>query len=140
MSLETAIYSYLSGVTAVTDLVGTRIYPGQAPQGVALPYVIQFRVSTRRFPHVGGPSGMVRTRIQIDVYAATLDSAQSVFDALRDNLDGWRATLMDDVYVQSVNLDDEANDFTPSQDGADPGVHRIRADFIFVYSESDTSV
>lgn len=140
MSLETALYSYLSGVSAVTDEVSTRIYPAQAPQGAALPYVVHHRISTRRFPHQLGPSGMVRARIQIDSFGTTLDSAQAVFDVLRDNLDGWRATTMGGVYVQSVNLEDEANDFAPPQDGGDPGVHRVRADFIFVYSEADTSV
>lgn len=140
MSLESALYGYLSGVSAVTDLVGTRIYPAQAPQGAELPYVVHHRISTRRFPHQLGPSGMVRARIQIDSFGITLDSAQAVFDVLRDNLDGWRAAVMDDVYVQSVNLEDEANDFTAPQDGGDIGVHRVRADFIFVYAESDTSV
>lgn len=140
MSLESALYTYLTGLSAVTDVVGTRIYPAQVPQGAAFPYVAQYRVSTRRFPHVGGPSGMVRARIQIDSFGVTLDSAQTVMDVLRDRLDGWRTTTMGGVYVQSVNMEDEANDFTPPQDGGDPGVHRIRSDFIFLYSESDTSV
>lgn len=142
MSLESALYSYLGGISAVSALVGARIYPSQAPQGAALPYVAHARVSTRRFPHIGGPSGMVRARQQLDVYAATLDAAQSVVDALRDNLDGLRGAQMGDeaLDVVSVDLDDERVTFSRPQDGGDPGVFRVSLDFIILFGETATSV
>jgi hypothetical protein len=39
-ALNSAIYSKLSGGTALAALVGTRIYNQQAPEGAALPYVV----------------------------------------------------------------------------------------------------
>jgi len=140
MSIETAIYTYLGGIGAVTALVSSRIYPVQAPQGSVLPYVIQTRVSTRRSPGISRPSGMVRARMQLDAYAATPDGAQAVADVLRDNLDGWRGATMGAEYVVSVNLDDEDVGFTPPSDGGDPGVYRISADYIFLFGETGTAV
>lgn len=142
MSVESALYSYLGGVSAVTALVSTRIYPSQAPQGAALPYVVHHKVSERRFPNVAGPSGMVRARHQIDVFGATLDSAQSVAETLRNNLDGWRHTVMgaEQLNVLSIDLDDVRSDFTPPNDGGDPGTHRVTGDYVFLYAETGTAV
>lgn len=142
MSVESALYSYLGGVAAMTALVSTRIYPSQAPQGAALPYIVHHKISERRFPHVAGPSGMVRARQQIDVFAATFDGAQAISDVLRDRLDGWRNSLMgaEDLNVLSINLDDVRAGFTAPSDGGDPGTHRLSHDFVFLYAETGTSV
>jgi len=140
VSIEAALYSYLSGVSAVTALVSTRIYPGQAPEATAKPYIVHHRISGRRFPSVTGPSGMVRARIQIDIVAATRASALAVFEVLRNNLDGWRQATMVSEYVLSINLDDERSDIVAPTDGADPGTHRMTTDWIVLYGESGTAV
>ncbi|MHC4866779.1 MAG: tail completion protein gp17, partial [Planctomycetota bacterium] len=40
MSLKGALYQYLTGVSDVTDLVGTDIYRGTVPGDVAQPYAV----------------------------------------------------------------------------------------------------
>ena len=45
MIVGKAIYNILSNVTAVTDIVGTKIYPEIAPQNESQPYVVYSVVS-----------------------------------------------------------------------------------------------
>lgn len=40
MKAGIAIYAILSNRQAVTDLVGTRIYPESAPEGATMPYIV----------------------------------------------------------------------------------------------------
>lgn len=44
-SVDTAIYSLLSGASGITDIVGTKIYNLQAPSGVSVPYLIFYVAS-----------------------------------------------------------------------------------------------
>lgn len=49
MTIEEALNAKLLSVTAITDIVGTRIYPDTAPEGAAKPYLI-FRQRDRDDP------------------------------------------------------------------------------------------
>ena len=40
MGIHEAIYTRLAAVTAVTDLVSTRIYPDQSPQKPTAPFIV----------------------------------------------------------------------------------------------------
>lgn len=138
MSVESAIYSHLSGVVAVTALVSTRIYPNVAPQGVTLPYIVQQRVSRRGFPNLAGSSGMVRQRHQLDCFATTQASIDTIVTALRTALDGWRNTAMgtESLNVLSITLEDARDSYQAPSDGSDIGVHRASLDFIVLYGET----
>ena len=138
--MDAALYTYLTGIAALTALVSTRIYPGQAPEASTQPYIVQHQISQRRYPNLTGPSGMVRMRLQLDVFAETRDSAMAVFAVLRDKLDGWRQTAMGSEYVLSINLDDLRTDLSGPTDAADPGTHRISTDWTVLYGETATSV
>ena len=68
MKIEAGIYSVLSGSTAVTALVGTRIYPGRVPQGKAHPQ-IRFTVSSiEQVHHLTAHSNLFEASVQIDCY------------------------------------------------------------------------
>jgi len=137
-ALEPAIYSYLAGVAGVTALTGTRIYPVQAPQSATLPYVVFHRISERRFPHLTASSGMVRTRVQVDVLAETMLSATAVGEQLRLALDGWRNTTMgdDSLNVLSVNLEDVNTARLEPTEGSNPGTYLASIDYSFLWAES----
>jgi hypothetical protein len=138
--VDAALYTYLTGIEALTELVSTRIYTRQAPEATEKPYIIQKQISQLRYPNLTGPSGMVRMRLQLDVFAVTPDSATAVFEVLRDKLDGWRQATLGGEYVLSINLDDAQLDVSGPTDGADPGTHRVRTDWIVLYGETATSV
>ena len=62
-----AIRTRLLSVSAVTDLVSTRIYPLTLPQGVTMPAVRYQRVSGNSDPHVRGTTGAATARLQFDI-------------------------------------------------------------------------
>lgn len=83
MSLETKLYAVLSDVVGgVYAIVGTRTYPDEAPQNVALPYVVYSRGSSGRVYSLSGYSGLENPRIQIDCYAETKSGVVSLSDAV----------------------------------------------------------
>jgi len=56
MGIEAGIYSRLSGSTAVTALVGTRVYPQVVPQGASYPNVRFAVISDEVVNALGGPT------------------------------------------------------------------------------------
>lgn len=89
MTVETKIYSRLSSVTALTDLVGDRIYPNIKAQDVPLPAISYRRVSAVRFSAMGVDSGVVKARYQVDVWSTTPDEAWAIRELVRQTLQRW---------------------------------------------------
>lgn len=88
--LETAIYSKLT-TTGGTALYANRVYPLQAPQDAALPYVIVTYVA-------GGdtnesPSRVVDMVYQITAWAADQPTARQIADALESALHNQSLTI-----------------------------------------------
>jgi hypothetical protein len=92
-----------------------RVYPLIAPDGVARPYIVYQRVAANTENILSGGSGLVNTRLQVDVYATTYAQAQSVAAAID--------ALMADWAVQNVSV--------LSQDFYEPDakLHRVSTDY-----------
>lgn len=119
MADESQIYTWLVGgsPSAVSALVGLRVYPVQAPQGVATPYVTYSLVAAVPANQLDGVADVDQRRIQIDTYAATYAEARSVMSACRNELEwGIRG------YCISENFTDYE---------ADTQLFRCSADFSF---------
>lgn len=86
MAVETALYSALSGATAVTALTGLRIYPLMAPDAVQYPYVTYQRVSSEREYALGGYSSVEKPRIQVDCYSTSYTQAKALSSAVHTTL------------------------------------------------------
>lgn len=84
MRAEKAIRALLMQASAVTTLVGDRCYPGQLPQGCALPALVVEHVSTVDLPTLNAQAGfgLVQTRVQVTVLAATYPQQKSLADAV----------------------------------------------------------
>ena len=86
-SILAELKTYLKTISPVTTLIGSgtaaRIYPHAAKEGVALPYIVLEGFPGESYQHLGGISGMVVNRIQIDAYAATEDGAYVLAEAIR---------------------------------------------------------
>ncbi len=96
----------------MTDLVGTRIYPKRAPQGVATPYVVYQRISGVRETAFGADPGIARARIQVAVWSTLYPEARQIADVIRQALQRFRGTVATvevlDVFVESdFDQDDE---------------------------------
>lgn len=72
MSIEETIRSMVAGLTAVTTLVGTRIYLDKLPQSPTYPCIRVTLVSDLTSMHARGQTGLKVARIQVDSYAKEL--------------------------------------------------------------------
>jgi hypothetical protein len=99
------IFATCAASAAVKTLIGSspvRLYPfGEAPQGVALPYVVWQTVYGAPENVISGTPSVDSYSLQVDVYAETGASARSVAEALRDAIEpaahivGWRGESRD---------------------------------------------
>jgi hypothetical protein len=86
MSLESKIYTVLSGSTALTAVVGSRIYPEHRQQADALPAVVYNRAGGLRVNSLSGYSGLENAMIEVTVYAASIDTRREVGDLVTSSL------------------------------------------------------
>lgn len=93
MTLEEAIYGKLTGDAAVTALLGTRVYPGQAPQSSNLPVLVYQRASQKKLVTLTGVINLNRYGMRLDLWAADYATCNGLYNAVRDCLVGFRGTL-----------------------------------------------
>lgn len=116
MSLDSVIYDRLSSVAGVTAIIGSgssaRVYPMQAPQDAAMPFVVWQRIGADRERAMGNDPSLIRTRVQFDCFASTYDGARDLVVAVRGALERWSSAatspVIQDVFVESeVDLNDD---------------------------------
>lgn len=81
-ALQSAVYAALAGYNGVNGLVGTRVYPGSAPQGVARPYIVWDEISqvnaTSLSGSKSGSTGLLNARVQVTCWCAGEDGGTKV--------------------------------------------------------------
>lgn len=92
-TLDQAIYARLQAVSAVTALVGARVYLEEAPQAASLPYVERFEISGQPFEPLAGAASLMSRRIQFTCWASTPAAADAVRTAIRDALAGFTGSV-----------------------------------------------
>lgn len=89
MTLITDLYNHVTTHSAVTALIGTRLYPNSLPQEPTLPAASWLLVSDRKTYAHDGPTGFGQPRVQVDAYAPTPAGAAAVAAAIEAALDDW---------------------------------------------------
>lgn len=127
--IETGIAAYLNADAGLTALVGTRIFPVLAPQGVTAPYVIFARAGAARSSTTCGTDKKVAGTWQFDAYAKTYKTAAQIARALRLALIDYTG-LMGDTPVDRVFLETEFD-----LDDPEPGLFRVSQTYTIWYLE-----
>jgi len=83
MSFQSDVYGYLTANAGLTALVGTRLYPNEAPNDPVVPFIVYYEFATPREQLMGNAIGVSKPRIQYSCYADTYTEAVAVIDALR---------------------------------------------------------
>lgn len=83
MGFQSDLYAALSADVGLAALIGTRLYPNDAPPDVAVPFVVYYEFATPREQLMSNAIGVSKPRIQYSCYADTYSSAVAVIDALR---------------------------------------------------------
>jgi hypothetical protein len=125
--------AYLGNVSAISALVGSRIYPQRLPQAVTFPAIYYSQVSAVRVYSLSGETGRARRRITLNIVAATQSSADAIAQAVRGAISGWTGGWMADTFVGSILLDNEYDFF--EEDAGTVGVYRIAQDYIVAHLE-----
>ena len=129
MTIEEAIFSKLTGEAAVTNLVGTRVYPFQMPQNPIYPAVVYSRVSTRRDMDHSGPGDMAWARFQFDCYGTSYASVKGLANVVRQVLHGFTGTVSGVDFCR-VSFLNEVDDFEPQAE-----IHWVAVDFQIIHKE-----
>ena len=100
--LEAGIFALLSGMSGVTAICGTRIFPLLLPTDETLPAITWHIVSSVPRPTFLS-SGFVRTRIQFDCWGDVYADAANLRAALIGALNGYVGTLSNGLRVSNVD-------------------------------------
>lgn len=89
--IASAVRTYLLTKSAITDLVSTRIYPDDLPQGATLPAIVYNKISTNHEHVVAGGwglAGMANCRLEMECFSSTRSQANSLADLIKNNTIG----------------------------------------------------
>ena len=95
MRAEKVIKALLSAAPGITALVGSRVYPGAAPQGTTLPAISYEHISTVALRTLDALAGynLVQSRIEVTALAKTYGDQKTLVEAIRQALDYQRGTI-----------------------------------------------
>jgi hypothetical protein len=105
---EAFLYQRLTSQTAVSSLIGSRVYPLIAPQGTPLPLVVYQRTGVERPQSLAGNVGNPLVTLQLTTYGTSYTSVKSIARAVRIAIDGWTGTTAG-VTIQRSTLQTEAD-------------------------------
>lgn len=135
MTIKAALYTYLTAQSAVTSVVGQRVYPQQAPMNAQLPYITYQRIADPVQHHFEEATALASPTIQFDCWAKSDVEMQSVSEALRNVLDGFRGTMAT-VDVRSTALVSQDDTIERPDDGSEQSTFRTTMDFDIWYARA----
>lgn len=89
MSFQEELFTHLTTDAGLATLIGTRLYPGHAPQDPALPFVIYYEFANPIEQGFGNVVQVERPRIQYSVYGEDYEDCLGVVSALKAALAGF---------------------------------------------------
>lgn len=133
--IVTALRTYLVAQSSITDLVGQRVYGGNRDQGDGLPALTIRRKSGGHAHNLDGAAGSVRPLVEVSSWAASKPAADSLAEAVRLKLQGFRGA-MGALAVSSVTLENDLDLDEPPRDGSAAFTYRVNQDYLIRYSET----
>jgi hypothetical protein len=109
MNGEYAVLGILRDTTAVSDIVGTRVYLNGAPQTDPYPLIIIEAEGIEPKHTKDGPSVSEPDMIRVYPYSANAAELKSLAQACRDALDGKAAGTYNTVAVVDITFMDQTD-------------------------------
>ncbi len=128
MTIEKALFDYMSNHASIAGQVSDRIYPDVAPENTDYPLITFTVIAESHVHHMEGASGLVNPSIQIDVWATKVSDRAITSEAIRGAMDGFRG-VMDDIEIRNCFLIDKTNFIESPQQGEGKPVYRASIDF-----------
>ena len=115
MKVGAAIYSLLVNDSAVSAVVGTRIYPELAEEGASAPYVVYSVVSNTPSDTKDG-TPIDEAQLEIFSVGNTYAAANDLADKVRAALDRKSQIVVGTVTVQSIQYTNEVVEVSEKRD------------------------
>lgn len=115
MKVGAAIYSMLKDDSAVSALVGTRIYPELAEEGASAPYIVYSVVSNTPSDTKDG-TPIDEAQLEIFSVGSTYAAANDLADKVRAALDRKSQIVVGTVTVQSIHYTNEVVEVSEKRD------------------------
>lgn len=115
MTFEEALFSYLTTHPTAGPVLGERIYPVAAPQGVDFPFVTYSKTDGARARSGSGPTDSQTATYLLSAWAKTWPKAREAARALLAALDDLRDSFLgvSDVALGEVIAEDTRDDYNP---------------------------
>lgn len=126
-----ALRAYLLDRAGVSAIVGTRMYPGAAPERAAFPRLVYQTVSTNDLTDHDGGDGYTDETVQIAAEAHTRATATALMHEVRKALVGYGAAdgLMDGWGVAAILPEGRFEQPEAPADGSDQWTYRWVCDY-----------
>lgn len=125
--------SILIADSAVSAIVGTRVFVNQALQGSPTPYITIATIDTDPMLALDGTYGMRRVEVDVDCWAANYIDAKRMADAVTNHLSDFEGTA-GDVTINAVQWLDESDGPQTPADGKQIGKHLVTLSFAIHYT------
>ena len=141
------LVAYLYGDATISTLVGgavaradggDRIFAVKLPQRIKATSIVYRFISGVGDHHMQGASGLARPRIQIDCYAASLDDAWTLANAVKERIDGFSGSMLwgdnspeEAIVVQGIFMQNEFEDYDEAAE-----LYRVSRDYFVWFEES----
>jgi hypothetical protein len=132
---EAFLYQRLTSQTAVSSLIGSRVYPLIAPQGTPLPLVVYQRTGVERPQSLSGNVGNPLVTLQLTTYGTSYTSVKTIARAVRLTVDGWTGTTAG-VTLQRTTLLTEADGVDMPADDQMLPYYSVQQSFEFRINET----
>lgn len=110
MSLESSLFTFITGDAVIGPLIGTRMYPMKLPQSPTLPAMSYFRVTSgQEYELEGQEVGVRPARFQFDCWDKEPNGYEGILAlgaAVRARLSGYMGAMGADT-VQGIMIEDE---------------------------------
>lgn len=133
----TAVRAYLLSKSAITDVIGQRIYVDVRKQKAQLPAVAITRVSETHNHLLSRRSGLVQTRLQVECFSALRATTQSLAETIyKCGIDAVKG-VTNSINIRGVQLEDGRRDFIiEDPNGGDDHTYVSQFDLMVSYLES----
>lgn len=129
MSISTSLYTWLTSNSAISALVGSRVYPQVIPPAeTGSPAITYAQENVENIYLLQGKSDLRIADFAIDCWHKQYVDARNLADTIHSELDQYRGTFGADT-VESVRL---TNDFEGPPDN-DTGLYRVSLRFDIAY-------
>jgi len=123
----------LRATTAVSDLVGTRVYPYHAPQGAVLPYIVIEQMGSVENVALDGTGSLRFVDFDIDCKADRATESRALGKVVRELLDDYTGAAGTET-IGAVIMNNESTQYEPPSDASDRGIYTTLLDLTIQYT------